>query len=280
MATQYSGQQQDAAPSLPSYQSSTEGSHHVQGPSSPQVPLQPSFPQSQQSQIQQLDPQPGFVSQSFPPENYSMGSGGPVAPNSAPKELGLYYVSKLSRDLAIRDAYKNDIYDVEMHSGFSSKPDVMLFRGPGTGQPIGNALFRSWSSSIDITFGDSSRLEDVYHEKMQSEGFFTPAYHINMPMVYAGGVIKPRSFVWKSTSSEGGSGLGGSLKLVDSQTQEVVAVFLSQSMAWKKWGKFQFRKDWGEKWEAAVILTGVALLEKQSRRSRSSASGGGGGGAC
>src|SRR5205823_5635429 len=94
-----------------------------------------------------------------------------------------------------------------------------------------------------------------------------------------------KAFLWKRTHS---IGVGDSMptklsmrnfKLVEENTGEVVAVWANNGgKSFKKAGKFQLNRDYGQDWDIFVLLTGLSLLEKVRRRARHSSGGGGGGG--
>jgi hypothetical protein len=67
-------------------------------------------------------------------------------------------------------------------------------------------------------------------------------------------------------------------KLVDEATDRLVAVFTSSLWGGKKSGKLEIYANYGQEFELMVIITALALYEKQRRRDSSSSAGGGGGG--
>lgn len=59
-------------------------------------------------------------------------------------------------------------------------------------------------------------------------------------------------------------------KLLDEQTEELVAVYLNNgAKSYKKSGKFQINADYGPAFDTVVFITGLGLLEKERRRERS-----------
>ena len=93
---------------------------------------------------------------------------------------------------------------------------------------------------------------------------------------------KGHEYIWKCThhvgiEDEHNSWSGYNFKLLDAQTNEVLATFATNRFkAWKKFGRFTFRRDLGEQWQLMALLTFLALTEKSRRRSRARRSNGGG----
>ncbi len=165
-------------------------------------------------------------------------------------------------------------------------PDVTLHVGSDkSGQVVGACKFsHMWSNSVRVGLGDPNNIEgnDMTWEEMvctssclkQSEFKFT------MTLPNSG---ERRTFVWKRTHNLGPEASKWSLqnfKLLDENTEEILATFASSGcMNWGikgKKGKFSLVVgDWGQDWETMVLLTCLALIEKQRRKDRASRHGAG-----
>lgn len=66
-----------------------------------------------------------------------------------------------------------------------------------------------------------------------------------------------------------GSGWGGDLKLVDDATQHVVAIFSADGLSMSKTGQLDVYVNYGERFQLMVLISALALHEKQRRASKS-----------
>lgn len=96
--------------------------------------------------------------------------------------------------------------------------------------------------------------------------------------------VERRAFIWKSTHSVGVGDTKPSMfswrnyKLVDEATDRLVAVFTNSLWGYTKSGKLEIYANYGQEFELMVIVTALALFERQRRRDHRSSGGGGGGG--
>lgn len=67
--------------------------------------------------------------------------------------------------------------------------------------------------------------------------------------------------------------------MVDIRTNEVIAVYNNGGVLSGRSKKFQINVNYGRDFDALVLLTGCAMLEKARRNARSGAAAGAGGGA-
>lgn len=153
----------------------------------------------------------------------------------------------------------------------TGKPDMTFHSGSdNNGQIAGVVRFRHLSSDTEIGFGDpnqSSKIDNDW-ECMSRQGVWKSTYHFQTEV----GDDKPHSFTWKPTKSMG-SGRAGDLKLVDDGTQEVVAVFLASGSIIKKTGQLDIYANYGERFQLMVLMSGLAIREKQRRSSNSASIG-------
>lgn len=155
------------------------------------------------------------------------------------------------------------------------KPDLTFHAGRDTNAPIaGVCKFRHFSSDTEIGLGNPNLPNGMIWEGLNSTGFMKVQYVFCMRFA-----DRPlQTFTWKKTHS---LGLGGSsnLKLVEEQTQNVVAVFSSGGTFSKKASQLDVYANYGERFHLMVLITGLALREKLRRNSNNAAAGVAGGAA-
>lgn len=171
-----------------------------------------------------------------------------------------------------------------------SKPQITLHVGRDKhGPTIAVANFHSFSSDFHIGFGDPKNERDMVWDEVKKQSFDHSNY-LWQTNVYPDGQAANRhgvrkSLYWKRTHSVG---VGDStpnifgdsnFKLVDANTNEVIAVFANNGIkSFSKKGKFQINVSFGSDFDIMVIVSGLSLIEKARRRASSRASSGGGGG--
>lgn len=68
-------------------------------------------------------------------------------------------------------------------------------------------------------------------------------------------------------------------KMIDEQTEEVIAVFISSShKSFEKEGKLEIYVNYGQEFDVLVLIAVLALVERHRRARQCANSGGGGGG--
>ncbi|KAJ5740063.1 hypothetical protein N7533_012847 [Penicillium manginii] len=164
------------------------------------------------------------------------------------------------------------------------KPDLTLHHADVDGPVLGLAQFRRFSSNCSV------RLEKNDNEiHLAKKGLVSPSYTFQM---YIHG--DRRSLAWKKTRSLGNHRTPyGDMKLIDERSQEVMAVFSRDGFAFVP-GSLDIYGNYGEYFEQASLLTGLAVREQQRRQTTRSVRagrdnvytmgvvgvGGGGGGGC
>ncbi|TEY80909.1 hypothetical protein BOTCAL_0036g00370 [Botryotinia calthae] len=154
---------------------------------------------------------------------------------------------------------------VAVHSGWSGEPSIILSSPTAV---MGTAELHTFSSKIDLVIGNTS-------STIQSSGYFSPVYDFT----YTFDDGRQEVFQWKKSSGDAVAGLGGrsrGYKLVRASNGEVLAAWTHPGgPSIDKMAKFglldSMRKlGWGERWEVTLVLSAIALVEKE-RRARNNA---------
>lgn len=193
------------------------------------------------------------------------------------------YPSKLSAQYSITHSlWRHDyevagthVFHVDNSAFQPGKPDLTFHAGRDTNAPIaGVCKFRHFSSDTEIGLGNPSLPTGMSWERLSSKGFKKVQYAFCMSLADR----PPQTFTWKKTHSLGKGG-SSNLKLVEEQTQNVVAVFSSGGSFSKRTGQLDIYADYGERFHLMVLITGLALREKLRRKSNAAAGAASGGGA-
>lgn len=138
----------------------------------------------------------------------------------------------------------------------SQKPDLTLHHADVDGPIVGLTKFRRFSSNSDV------RLEkdhDWIH--VAKKGLVSPSFTFQMPIHG-----ERRTLAWKKTRSLGKCRTPhGNIKLVDENSQEVLAVFSRDGFAFVP-GCLDIYGNYGDSFEHISLLTGLAVREQQRRQ--------------
>jgi hypothetical protein len=147
---------------------------------------------------------------------------------------------------------------IENAPSASEKPDLTFYDGADNNGPIiGLSRFPRATNNCEVRVIDEQLLEDWV--PVTKKGFVSMKYTFQIP----GG--KPGTFVWKKTRSMGsGSSPYGNMKLVDEQSQGVLAVFSSDPFSVVT-GHLDMREDYGDSFDRWALITGMTVREKQRR---------------
>lgn len=147
-----------------------------------------------------------------------------------------------------------------------SQPDLRMHIGPDiTGPVIGVSRYKRFSQDCQISLLDSdedvekfaSNWENVHLAK---KGYLSPSFAFQ-----AQRYGEMARFAWKKTRSMGSHATPlGNLKLVDESSDEVLAVFSSESYSLVP-GSVEMCGEFGEEFDRLALLTGVSVREKQRR---------------
>lgn len=142
---------------------------------------------------------------------------------------------------------------IENAPSATEKSDLTFYDGAdNNGSVIGLSKFLRSSASCDVK-------EDWV--SVTKKGFMSMKYTFHIPVRGELG-----SFAWKKTRSMGsGSTPHGNMKLVDEQSQDVVAVFSSDRFSLVT-GRLDMREDYGDSFDRWALVTGIAVRESQRRQ--------------
>ncbi|KAJ5895591.1 hypothetical protein N7495_007282 [Penicillium taxi] len=159
-------------------------------------------------------------------------------------------------------------YHVDNSKITPGKPDLTFHAGPDTTSPIiGSCRYHHFSSDTEIGLGDPSHSHKI---ELNREGLLPKRYSFRTNLSDQ----KPRTFTWKGTSQ--GSGHHNH-KLVDENTQQIVALFSSGSRFSSTDGQLDIYVEYGPQFSLLALMTFLALHEKRRRARNSSAAAGGAG---
>jgi hypothetical protein len=164
------------------------------------------------------------------------------------------------------------------------KPDLTLHAGADAKGPIlAVCKFVLFSTGLKIGLGDPKDPNAVTWEDVTRESRDHSRYRFEMTIYPSritqniarnGEAGERRAFLWKRTHSVGVEDSKPwmispcNFKMVEERTGELVAVFANNGFkSLKKKGKIEIVKAYGKDFDTAVILTGLAMVEKERRRS-------------
>lgn len=172
---------------------------------------------------------------------------------------------------------KDAIYFVDNSMINPGKADVTVRAGSGKGGNIvGVCRMRFGFGTYNIGLGDPDHTDTEWEAMKRHGAFKTRRWEFSMPV--AEGSFKRHTFTWKRThdKSVGATHSLRNKKLIDEETKEVVAVYLTNHLkSWKKMGKLIVLRDYGEKWELMVLISLLGLIERQRRKRRTAVFAGG-----
>lgn len=175
---------------------------------------------------------------------------------------------------------KEAMYYVDNSMVNPNKADVTVREGPGKkGKVVGACRMRFGFGNYHISLGDPDEVNTEWVDMKRHGAFKTRYWEFSMTITEDS--LKRHTFTWKRTHDKtlGASSSLKNKKLVDEDTKEVVAIYLSNNLkSWKKMGKFIILKDYGPKWDVMVLVSLLGLIEKQRRKRRSAMFPGGAGG--
>ncbi|KAK1150025.1 hypothetical protein N8T08_003583 [Aspergillus melleus] len=205
-------------------------------------------------------------------------------PDSASRIYNIYH-TVLHHHYDVTLADKTPLYHVENSLIRPKKPDLTVHAGNESGPVVAVCKFLHFSRHLKVGLGDPQNVSDVQWEDLVCQNYKLTKYRWQMTTGSPYEEVIKRSFVWKRTHNVGVEDSKPSIlssrnfKLVNEQTGRIVAVFTSNNLkSFTKCGKLQISADYGREFELMVILTVLALYEKQRRRNNSGNGGGGGGG--
>ncbi|GFF42823.1 hypothetical protein IFM46972_07001 [Aspergillus udagawae] len=214
-------------------------------------------------------------------DSKSLGS----VPSNRDSPCRLYHIynTLFRHDYNVHNANKEQLYHVHNSTWTPKKPDLSVHAGTSAEAPVlAVCKFLHFSRHLVVGLGNPETPNSVDWEDLVSLSHLHARYRFQMSLNSEYGVER-RAFIWKSTHSVGIGDTNPSkfswrnYKLVDEATDRLVAVFTSSIWGCKKSGKLEIYANYGENFDLMVIITALALYEKQRRRDNRSSSGGGGG---
>ncbi|KAJ5130160.1 uncharacterized protein N7515_006199 [Penicillium bovifimosum] len=190
----------------------------------------------------------------------------------------------LHRHYDIKSADDQPLFYGEVSEFTPSKPDLILYAGANGQAPVvAVSKFQKMSGSCKLGLGDPDDINSVKWEDMTREVIYKSRYRIETTIQhqFARTEGERRSFLWKRTRSVGVDDSAPSkwttqnYKLVDEQTEQIVAVFTGTKRPGKV-GKLQIRAEYGTDFDRMVLISCLSLCEKARRRRHGAGSGGGG----
>lgn len=142
---------------------------------------------------------------------------------------------------------------------FASKPsDIAIHEGPDIEGPVlGVSKFHRFSQNCDIKMGEHVQK----WTRMVKKGLISPSYSFQMEVQG-----QSHQLVWKRTRSLGaGASAYGNSKLVDEESQDVLAVFSSDPRSLVT-GNLDVYGNHDDAFDQVVLLTGLVFREKHRRQ--------------
>lgn len=171
------------------------------------------------------------------------------------------------------------VYFVKNKTFGPGKPDVVLHAGFDKHAPVAaSCKFKHFGSGSTLGLGDYNNPNACTWEDFEKVSLGSSEYSFNFNFPQG-----RKSFSWKHTRHVGiGNdkphrfGSGQNYKMVDNQTNDLVAVYnTSGRFDLKDCGKFQLNVDYGKDFDTMIFLTGMVLVERARRRASNSAAAGG-----
>ena len=183
------------------------------------------------------------------------------------KEIVVYRDGVRGARLLVSSTDKTPLYYLRCSVFRPSIPDMTLFAGGDRhGAVVGVCHVPFFSSSIMVGRGDPANPNAVEWEQVSKKS----RDHSRFEFSFGTGSGERKSYLWKRTHDPNIKGTQSSKidrrswKLED-EAGQVVAVYASNGINWKKTGKFRFLVHEGKEWEEWVLLTCLALSEHARR---------------
>jgi hypothetical protein len=145
----------------------------------------------------------------------------------------------------------------------NTQPDLRMHLGPDTTGPIiGTSKYKRFSQDCQISLEEDfdNRDSNWVNTTLSKKGYLSPSYVFQAHLYGELG-----RFSWKKTHSMGSHATPlGNLKLVDESSDDVLAVFSSESYSLVP-GCVEMCGEFGEEFDRLALLTGVSVREKQRR---------------
>lgn len=195
------------------------------------------------------------------------------------------YTSSFRRHYNVTDANKTPRYYVDNSTWTPEKPDLTVHAGSEKKAPVvAVSKFKHFSRHCKIGLGDPGDVNNVQWEDLIGQGLSHGKFRWQMPTRNKIAFSR-QPFIWKRTAHVGVGRSSPSVfssdnvKLVDEQTEQMLAVYTSSShKSVDKAGKLEVYADYGQDFDVMVLVTALTIIEKHRRSSSAGGGGGGGGG--
>ncbi|KAL4897460.1 hypothetical protein BDV59DRAFT_167769 [Aspergillus ambiguus] len=225
-----------------------------------------------------------YDAESLHPTNSVAGSAsvdGSISQTPPGSRLYHVYHTMFRYDYNVTAADKTPLFHVYNSLFTPKKPDLTVHAGSDENGPaVAACKFLHFSRHFKVCIGNPDDVSSTQWEDLVCQNMWHNKFRWQMTINDG----RRKSFVWKSTHSVGAGGEKPSVfnsncwKLLDERSGRIVAVFTGKMASLKKSGQLQVDADYGQKFDLMVLVTVLALYEKQRRRNSSAAGGSGGGG--
>lgn len=188
-----------------------------------------------------------------------------------------------SKHYDVRPISGDASFFVDVSSFTPGKPDLTLHRGTDkTGPVVAACHLHKSSGDLKIGLAGSDGPDSMAWEEITRGPILKAPEYRWQPAIPDIATSEDRVLLWKRTRSVGVSGMSPSslsvrnFKLVDGQTDEILAVFTSDRTL-SGCGVLEIRVDHGDNFDVSVLIGCIGLYEKARRRSSGGGGGGGGG---
>ncbi|KAF3935246.1 hypothetical protein ABW19_dt0202512 [Dactylella cylindrospora] len=156
----------------------------------------------------------------------------------------------------VKDDDGNPLYFAEFHHTKRQKY-ITLHQGDKDGPALSNMRTNTLMTKFHLSHGGGPE------QFFEADSYFK---HIRYAWEIAG-----RRLLWKTTREGGLDGEGKktkirwNLKLVDEESNQVLAMFIAAKMAWKKEGKVvvksRYSDQFGEDFEKGILMTALTIVD-------------------
>lgn len=176
----------------------------------------------------------------------------------------------------VKLADDQQIYRVRVSEFRPKKPDLTFHAGMDDSGPIvAVAKFQHFSRGIHIGLGDPQAPSEMVWEDLTGQSKSHSKYRWEMEVPTSTGPRR-QSFLWKRTHHVGLEGhtwtrlSNRNYKLVDEQSGNILAMFMTNVASYKESGMLQLHVDHGQQFDLMVLATVLSLYEKARRRRQNS----------
>lgn len=195
-------------------------------------------------------------------------------------EIFQFFTECFSRTYEIRRADKTTVvYTVRRRlNPLSSAPHMEIFKTSsseiaGPGELLATVRFHTFSRETNIDFPKSPGL----NTHLIREGVFTRAHRVLLATSDSpGGPVEKRGFIWKGSHQQ--SSTDGSLKLVDIRGAVCARFRNLEHKSMNRLGRLEVQECNNDTLLDQIVVTCVAMLERERRKGSGAGGGGGGGG--